>query len=170
MVVAVLALVLSACAKARNVGPEVPLADDDDITEPDDINEPDGLVDEPAIDEPVIDEPVDADDDTAALFDDAEPFVGAKVTVTGRVDEVEDQNAFEIADEGRDDAGFLVLVANPSVDLNDVVEVTGTVRRFDPVELAADVDFEIDPDLYSPADRQQVIVADSVQVIDPSDQ
>jgi hypothetical protein len=164
-VAVVLALTLTGCAKARNVDGEVPLADDDDITQTV------GEDDEPVEDEPVEDDvPVDADDDTAAVFDDAEPFVGTTVTVTGTVDEVADRNAFEIAAEGRGDAGFLVLVADPNVALGEVVEVTGTVRRFDPAALSTELDFEIDPDLYSPADPQHVIVADRVRLAEPNAQ
>ena len=92
------------------------------------------------------------------------PPVGATVTVTGTVDEVVDDNAFEIVQ--RDGSlEFLVLVRSPEVDVGDVVRVTGTVREQDFDALAAELDFELDEDLYSPADPQQVIVAESVEVI-----
>ncbi len=92
------------------------------------------------------------------------PRVGATVTVTGTVDEVVDENAFEIVQ--RDGSlEFLVLLRAPDVDVGDVVRVTGTVREQDFDALAAELDFELDEDLYSPADPQQVIVADSVEVI-----
>ncbi|HEV2070060.1 MAG TPA: hypothetical protein VGR26_09730 [Acidimicrobiales bacterium] len=93
------------------------------------------------------------------------PPVGATVTVTGAVDEVVDDNAFEIVQ--RDGSlEFLVLVRAPRVDVGDVVRVTGTVREQDFDALAAELDFEVDEDLYSPADPQQVLVAESVEVIE----
>lgn len=51
------------------------------------------------------------------------------------------------------------------VDVGNVVRVTGTVREQDFDALAAELDFELEEDLYSPADPQQVIVAQSVEVI-----
>lgn len=164
LTVAVLALALSACAKARNVDEQAPLADVEDV-------EPGGPIPDGVEDDVVDEDPVDVDeveDDTAAVAEDPAPFVGATVTVTGTVNEVVDQNAFEIRVDDAGDVGFLVLVPGDDVNISDVVEVTGIVREADFEELAAELDFEVDEDLYSPADSQYVIVADGVQVIDPA--
>lgn len=86
------------------------------------------------------------------------------MTVTGRVDEVVDENAFEIVQ--RDGSlEFLVLVRRPNVDVGDIVRITGTVREQDFDALAAELEFPLDENLYSPADPQQVIVAESVEVL-----
>ncbi len=58
-----------------------------------------------------------------------------------------------------------MLVRRPNVDVGDVVRITGTVREQGFDALAAELDFELDEDLYSPADPQQVIVAESVEVV-----
>lgn len=57
---------------------------------------------------------------------------------------------------GRGDDGFLVLVVDTEVALGDVVEVSGMVGAFDPAALSADLEFNVDPEVYSPGDRQHV--------------
>lgn len=154
-----LVVALASCAKARleGGGENVPLGDDTDAAaEPLD----DSLGPEP------LDDVADKENDpNPAALDQPDPFVGATITVTGTVDEVVDRNAFEIAAEGRGGAGFLVLVPDDDVDVGDIVEVTGTVREPDLEQLRADLDFEIDRDLYSQSDRQHIIVAEAVEVV-----
>ena len=154
---AVLVVGLSSCAKARlaDGDEEAPLADDNDA-----VIDP---LDEPADGEPIDD--LAGDDDNPAAIDLPDPFVGATITVTGTVDEVVDRNAFEIAAEGRGGAGFLVLLRDDDVAVGDIVEVTGTVREPNFDELRAELDFEVDRNLYSQSDRQRVIVAESVEVV-----
>lgn len=94
------------------------------------------------------------------------PPLGATITVTGTVDEVVDENAFEVVQRGGGPE-FLVLVRDAGVALEDVVRVTGTVREQDFDALAAELDFPIDEDLYSPADPQHVLVADTVELMPP---
>lgn len=154
-----LVLALASCANARLEGgtEDVPLGDDTGAAgEPLD----DSLGSEP------LDELADEENDPdAAALDQPDPFVGATITVTGTVDEVVDRNAFEIAAEGRGRAGFLVLVPDDDVAVGDIVKVTGTVREPDFEQLRADLDFEIDQNLYSQSDRQRVIVAEAVEVV-----
>lgn len=138
LVLAMLALSLLACATAGDVD-----------------NDTEGRA---RADDPLLDE------ERSTVTDDDPPPPPTRVTVTGTVNEVADQNAFEIVESGGD-RQFLVLVANPDVALDDVVRVTGSVREGDFDALAAELNFEIDEDLYSPADQQQVIIADSVDVV-----
>lgn len=155
VLMAVLMATVSACATARDVesdgseGPSDgvdPALETDGAAPMDDVGSAGG-----------------ADEDERDSAEHA-PGVGETVTVTGTVDEVVDDNAFEIVQ--RDGSlEFLVLVRAPDVDVGDVVRVTGTVREQDFDALAAELDFELDEDLYSPADPQQVIVAESVEVI-----
>lgn len=142
LVLAILALSSLACASARDV--------DNDVD-----NDTEGRS---TADDPLLDE------EPSPVADDDPPPPPTRVTVTGTVNEVADQNAFEIVESGGD-RQFLVLVANPDVALDDVVRVTGSVREGDFDALAAELNFEIDEDLYSPADQQQVIIADSVDVV-----
>ncbi len=101
LVLAMLAVTLLGCATVRDV---------DDDTE--------GRA---AADDPLLDE------EGATVSDDHDPPPPpTRVTVTGTVNEVADQNAFEIV-ESDGDRQFLVLVANPDVDVDDVVRVTGSV-------------------------------------------
>ena len=150
-----LVVALASCARARQAteGEEVPPGDDIEVV-------PDRS-DHDLANEPLEDE----EDPNPAAIDEPDPFVGATITVTGTVDEVVDRNAFEIAAEGRDGAGFLVLLPHDNVEVGDIVEVAGTVRERDFDKLRADLDFDVDPDLYSQSDRQRVIVAESVKVV-----
>lgn len=154
LLMAVVMVTVSACATARDVA--------SDGEGPSDRVDPVLEADGPApMDE--VGSPGRADEEERDSAEQA-PLVGAAVTVTGTVDEVVDDNAFEIVQ--RDGSlEFLVLVRAPEVDVGDVVRVTGTVREQDFDALAAELEFELDEDLYSPADPQQVIVADSVEVI-----
>lgn len=154
LVVAVLAMV-PACATARDVASDGAEAPTDDA---DPALEAEGTA--PIDDVGAVGRSEGDDPDSV----DRPPPVGAHVTVTGRVDEVVDDNAFEIVQ--RDSSlEFLVLVRRPNVDVGDVVRITGTVREQDFDALAAELNLELDADLYSPADPQQVIVADSVEVV-----
>lgn len=76
-------------------------------------------------------------------------LAGTTVTVTGPVNEVADQNAFEIAaQDGRGRfPGASILPRSPPTSISRST-----------------------PTSTSPADRQHVIVADRVQLVDPSDQ
>lgn len=150
-----LVVALASCAEARRAteGQEVPPGDDIEVV-------PDRS------DHDLANEPLGDEEDPDPEIEEPDPSVGATITVTGTVDEVVDRNAFEIAAQGRGGAGFLVLVPDDDVEVGDIVEVTGTVREPDFNELRADLDFEVDPDLYSQSDRQRVIVAESVDVVD----
>lgn len=152
---ALLVVALASCARARQA------TEDEEVPAGDDIEVVPDRSDHDLANDPVEDE----EDPNPAAIDEPDPFVGATITVTGTVDEVVDRNAFEVAAEGRDGAGFLVLVPDGDVAVGDIVEVTGTVREPDFNELGADLDFEVDPDLYSQSDRQRVIVAESVEVV-----
>lgn len=153
-VVAVLTMV-SACATARDVASDGAEAPTDDA---DPALEAEGTA--PVDDVGAVDRSEGDDLDPV----DRRPPLGSKVTVTGRVDEVVDENAFEIVQRGGS-LEFLVLVRRPNVDVDDVVRITGTVREQDFDALAAELKFPLDENLYSPADPQQVIVAESVEVL-----
>lgn len=160
-------MTVASCAKARNVdeAQDIPV-DDDAVVLPDDPTG-DLIEDESTVDDPGGGGLADDAGSEEAGAEEFDPFIGATITVTGTVDEVVDRNAFEIAVRGRGAgaAGFLVLLPDDDVEVGDVVEVTGTVREPDFDELRAELNFEIDADLYSQSDRQQVIVAERVEVV-----
>lgn len=97
-----------------------------------------------------------------------EELVGRTVTVSGVVNDSYGEQALEIAGEGAffDGASVLVVGHNlPTTAAGALVEVTGTVRRFDVTELerqlAADLPFE-------PGAYEFAIEASGVTLVRPS--
>lgn len=108
------------------------------------------------------------------VVEDAEDYLGEQVTVSGEVGEVEfrtggaepGRTAFTIGDDA---FGTNLLVVEPGavrgfLDEDSVVQVTGTVRRFDPERFgdAFDDDSWFTGDVFEERDEQPVVVAQSI--------
>jgi hypothetical protein len=155
--IAVLAVLGFTACNEDSAGPEVG-ADVEDVRE------------EPGIDgnDDAVGGAVDGDNAVGGdeeLFEDPEPFLGERVTVSAEVAEVVSPAALRIAGEGFPESEPVLVVGAPNgvpnVDDDDIAEVTGTVREF----AVADVEQELDIDLFVDYEDDHVIVASSVTII-----
>lgn len=112
---------------------------------------------------------------TEEVAESPERYVGKKLTLTGEVDEVFGDQAFEL--EGNDvifDDELLVLTKSPlrlrgaMVQDDDMVMVSGTVRRFVVTELERDLGWDLSPELEVEWKNKVVFVADSVSLVGES--
>lgn len=101
-------------------------------------------------------------------LDDPRTEVLETITVTAEVREVLAPQAFWIA--GRGDDGVVVVSRHrPDVDERDVVQVTGTVRRFDPSVILSEADVVLRSDVAEEVRRRVeenvVFVAESMTLV-----
>ena len=115
------------------------------------------------------------DDTTEEVAENPKRFVGQRLTLTGEVDEVFGDRAFEL--EGNDvifDDELLVLSKSPirlvgqPVKDDDRVIVTGTVREFTVTELERDLTWDLDPELEVRWRDGTAFVAESVSLVGES--
>ncbi|MGK5447555.1 hypothetical protein [Streptomyces radiopugnans] len=106
----------------------------------------------------------------AEFWNDVSTWVGKRVTIRADVDEVIDEHAFSIA-AAEDDAGTdrrvrsLLVVSREArqVEEGGTVRVTGTVREgFVPQDVAEGLSVDWDEDLFGDWEREQYVVATSV--------
>ncbi|NJN15182.1 MAG: hypothetical protein HC822_02195 [Oscillochloris sp.] len=101
------------------------------------------------------------------IDDDAEAYIGNRVTVLGDVTEMVDPRTFRLDDPatlGGDD--ILVFIGNESMTTNvgDSVFVTGEVREFNREALATEYDYTWDDAVFDGFAENTVIVAQNIQV------
>ncbi|MDP9374472.1 MAG: hypothetical protein M3Q65_18885, partial [Chloroflexota bacterium] len=118
----------------------------------------------------------DAGATVAAIADNPSAFYGRRVTVSGEVDEIVGPRAFTIGGEdfvGGDE--LLVVNADPSLriappavsnvpgdgvlDEDDLVQVTGPVRRFDLAEVEREIGADLDDGLFAGWAGKPAVVA-----------
>ena len=88
-------------------------------------------------------------------------LAGEDVTISGEVNELLSTVAFDLRGAGW---SVVVLDADQAVlEPGDAVDVTGTVRQLNTVELEEDYGLDLDDDLYAPYEGDLVLVADSVE-------
>lgn len=155
---------LAACSD-DSAGPETG-ADVEDVIE-----------EEPTEDEGLVEDEGVADEDAlgGSFQDRSESLVGQTVTVSATVTELVSDSAIRIG-ESTDDSLLVLGVSAPLADLGldpvdetlvedeRIVQVTGTVRRYDPVEFTEEFGEDFDG-LYEESEGQNVIVADSVDTL-----
>ncbi|MCF6745751.1 hypothetical protein E9529_16005 [Blastococcus sp. KM273128] len=113
------------------------------------------------------------DDDTAAIFEDAQAFVGQEVTVSAEISEMvtttDVGSAFRMAGESGEPIAVVSASSPAELDANDVVQVTGTVVQVqrDTFEqdfgVAADELFEDADAWFSEEEGSAAISADSIE-------
>ncbi|SEM14875.1 hypothetical protein SAMN04515665_13513 [Blastococcus sp. DSM 46786] len=116
-----------------------------------------------------------ADDDTAAVFEDSQSYVGQEVTVSAEISEMvtttDVGSAFRIAGESGDPIAVVSASPPAEIDANDVVQVTGTVVQVqrDSFEqdfgIAEDELFEDADAWFQEEDGSVAISADSIEVL-----
>lgn len=87
-------------------------------------------------------------------------LAGQDITIAGQVTDLLSTVAFRLAG-----SGWTVVVLDAeqaTVDTGDFVQVNGTVRQFDTVELEEDFGIDLDDEVYSPYVGDLVLVADRV--------
>lgn len=96
-------------------------------------------------------------------------YLGKKLTLTGEVDAVYGDRAFELeGNEAFFDSSLLVLTRSPvrlagqMVRDDDRVSVTGTVRNFVVADLERDLDWDLTPELEVEWRNKPALVADSI--------
>ena len=163
-----LAGVLAGCSD-DSAGPDTG-ADVEDVVEEEAV-EQESLENEP------LEEDVAAEEEPVGggLAEEADTLVGQQVTVSATVVEVVSENAIRIG-EGTSES-LLVLSASGALSemgLEDaetaaeneaVVQVTGTVRQFDPVTFEEEYGIGYTDPLYEAYEGENVIVADSVTTL-----
>jgi peptidoglycan-associated lipoprotein len=100
-------------------------------------------------------------------------YMNRQVTVTGEVDEVFSDRAFQLEAPGFFEGEDIVVLTRKPVrtgigtDIKDVdaVRVTGTVRRFNVTEMERDIGWDIEPNFENDWSDDAVIVAESVQLM-----
>lgn len=165
---------LAACSE-DSAGPEAG-ADVEDVVEEEPTAEGELVEDEATAEESMTEEGGVLG---GTFQEQSEPLVGQTVTVSATVTEYLSEDAIRIGAETGD--SLLVLgVDQPLADLGldpvdaslvedeRVVQVTGTVRRYDPVEFTEEFGEDFDG-LYDNAEGQNVIVADSVDTLTGED-
>lgn len=165
---------LAACSD-DSAGPEAG-ADVEDVIEEEPTEEDELVEDELVEDEEVVEEEAAVG---GSFQEQSEPLVGQSVTVSATVTEVVSDTAIRIG-EDTDDSLLVLSVGGPLADLGldpvdetlvddeRIVQVTGTVRRYDPVEFTEEFGEDFDG-LYDDAEGQNVIVADSVDTLTGED-
>jgi hypothetical protein len=109
------------------------------------------------------------------IIDDTAAYLGEKVTVSGEVEDVRGPRTFLIGgDECVFDDELVVLTSIPypamkgrDADLaeDDIVQVTGTVRNFNVVDVEREIDWDLDPQLDVEMEGVKTgLVADSMLV------
>lgn len=161
---------LSACSD-DSAGPETG-ADVEDVIEEEPLEE------EPLEEELVEEEPLEEEAEAGGGFaEEAGALVGQTVTVSATVTELVSENAMRIGEETSE--SLLVLTAGGTLSelgLEDpeaaaeneaVVQVTGTVARFDPETVEADygIGYTAADPIYEPYAGENVIIADSITTI-----
>ncbi len=159
---------LAACSD-DSAGPEAG-ADVEDVIE-EEPTEEEALVEDEAVDEESVDEGVLG----GTFQEQSESLVDQTVTVSATVTEIVSDSAIRIG-ESTDDSLLVLGVGTPLADLGldpadeslveeeRIVQVTGTVRRYDPVEFTEEFGEDF-AGLYDDSEGQNVIVADSVDTL-----
>lgn len=116
----------------------------------------------------------DTVDDDALFGEDPSELIGQQVTISAAVSELvtDDGSAFRVAGDTGDAIGVISTNAPSGLQVEDVVEVAGTVRVVQ--RESFEEDFGVDPDQYfsdadawfEEAEGQVAIAADSVAVVD----
>lgn len=171
-----LAPTLAACSD-DSAGPETG-ADVEDVVEEEPTEDEALVEEEPSEDEGAVEDEALVEDEGAVggtFQEQSESLVGQSVTVSGTVTEIVSDSAIRIG-EATDDSLLVLGVSAPLADLGldpfdetlvedeRIVQVTGTVRRYDPVEFTEEFgeDFE---GLYDDSEGENVIVADNVDTL-----
>ncbi len=108
------------------------------------------------------------------ITDEATPFLGRSVTVTGEVGRIGGPQLFTIEDDDPvGDEHLLVLSARPVTEIladsknpladDDEVEVTGTVRRLAITEIERELGFDLEPEYEVEFRERPILVATSVR-------
>lgn len=112
---------------------------------------------------------------TEAVAENTARYTGQKLTLTGEVDEVFGDRAFEL--EGNDvifDSSLLVLTRSPvrlsgrAPQDDDRVVVTGTVRNFVVADLERELNWDLTPELEVDWRNKPALVAESISSISES--
>lgn len=154
---------LAACSD-DSAGPETGADVEDVVVE--EPTEDEALVEDEAVDEGVL---------GGTFQEQSESLVDQTVTVSATVTEIVSDSAIRIG-ASTDDSLLVIGVGTPLADLGldpfdetlvedeRVVQVTGTVRRYDPVEFTEEFGEDFDG-LYEESEGQNVIVADSIDTL-----
>lgn len=106
------------------------------------------------------------------IEEDTKDFVGKTVSVIGEIDTAYTDRAFEL--EGLDwlfSDDVLVVGKNPmlvgerAMNTNDIVRVTGTVRKFSQGKLESELGWRFDPAFEADWSERPVIVANEIEVV-----
>lgn len=112
----------------------------------------------------------------ADITDDANEFYGKKVTVSGLVTQVVNQNAFVIGGGEFGDSGLLIVGAKKlsqivkggeegkvvEIQEQDLAQVTGKVREFNRQQVNDQIGYYLDDRLFEDFEEQPAVVADQV--------
>ncbi len=98
------------------------------------------------------------------VIDNPREFYGRTVTVTGEIDDIVAPTAFTIGPGGLLLVSSAPASATPDLSESQTVQVTGTVRRFDLVELERETGADLQDELFAGWEGRPAIVASSVQV------
>jgi uncharacterized protein YdeI (BOF family) len=104
--------------------------------------------------------------------DDAEAYLGNRVTVLGDITEMVDERTFRLDDPallGGDD--ILVFMSDPAMAVNIGAEafVTGEVREFNRTELGTEYDYAWDETVFDGFAENTIIIAENIQVTRQAD-
>ncbi len=112
------------------------------------------------------------------IMSNPDAYIGQQVTVVGEAEQIFNSSAFKLDEDAFFGAGvdndLLVISAqqnNPAVDqgwLNNVVQVTGTVRRYVKADFDRDYNLlTLSPEVEATFEGKTALVADSVNVVEP---
>ena len=165
--------VLTGCSD-DSAGPETG-ADVEDVVEEDAAVEEEPLEEEPLAEETAAEETAAEDAAAGGLAEEAGTLVGQEVTVSATVTEVVSEYAIRIG-AGTSETLLVLSAGGPlsEMGLEDaeaaaeneaVVQVTGTVRQFDPVSFEEEYGIGYTDGLYEAYEGENVIVADSITTL-----
>jgi len=113
-----------------------------------------------------------------SLTEEPDAAVGQRVTVIGEIGQVFGPNALALGEgQAAADDGLLVVAQRPIAELaglasgdqlaaEDVVLVSGTVRRFSREEIGREIGAELDAARFGPFEGWLVLIAERVEVGD----